>query len=406
MGNYSKKIELKGHIIDSFTLPKVYDEILSKGGNYSSEEIKIGKTKKDASYARIVVTAPNKKLLKSIIDRIHELGAIIKGDEEIILKAAKKNGVFPEGFYSSTNLNTNIFYKNRWIAIEDVSMDCGIRVDTNHMKAKCVKMVDVQKGDKFVVDLKGVQVILPDQPKKRGVFEFMSSGISSEKPKGILIKHIADEMIEFKKDNNAKILFVCGPAIVHTGSRNYLSAIINKGYVNLLFAGNALAAHDIEASLYGTSLGVSLEKGFPTPGGHRHHLRAINKIRASGGIKNAIKKGILKNGIMYSCIKNNCKFLLAGSIRDDGPLPEVITDVILAQKAMKKNLKGVKLAVMISTMLHSIAVGNLLPADVRTICVDINPAVVTKLTDRGTLHATGMIIDVETFLRELCDHLP
>ncbi len=184
MENYSKKIELKGHIIDSFTLPKVYDEILSKGGNYSSEEIKIGKTKKDASYARIVVTAPSKKLLKSIIDRIHELGAIVKGDEEIMLKVAKKNGVFPEGFYSTTNLNANIFYKNRWIAVEDVSMDCGIKVDTNHMRAKCLKMIDVQKGDKFVVDLKGVQVILPDQPKKRGVFEFIAAEFPQKNQRG------------------------------------------------------------------------------------------------------------------------------------------------------------------------------------------------------------------------------
>ncbi len=403
---FSRTIELKGHIIDSLILPKVYDEILDRGGNYSSEEIKIGKTKRNISYARIKVIAPAQKLLNNILDRLHELGAIIKEEEEVVLKVAKKDGVFPEGFYSTTNLDTYINYKNKWIKVKDISMDCGIQFDDRHMKAKSLKMIDVRRGDKFVVGIKGVRVNLPEQPKKKDVFEFMSSGISSEKPKGFIIKQIAEEMIELKKDKNSKILFVCGPAIVHTGSRKYLINLINKGYVDTLFAGNALAVHDIEASLYGTSLGVSLEKGVVTPGGHRHHLRAINTIRNAGGIKNSIKKGILKNGIMYSCVKKRCGFLLAGSIRDDGPLPEVITDVISAQKEMKRKLKGVKLAVMISTMLHSIAVGNLLAAEVRTICVDIDPAVVTKLSDRGTLQATGIIIDVETFLRELCDNLP
>lgn len=406
MAVFSKTIELKGHIIDSLILPKVYDEILDRGGNYSSEEIRIGKTKTNISYAKIIVTASNKKLLKNILDRLHELGAITKEDEDIILRVAKKGGVFPEGFYSTTNLDTRIYYKNKWIKVENISMDCGIKVDEGQMKAKCLKMIDVKRGSKFVVGMKGVQVNLPEQPQKKGVFEFMSSRISSEKPKGILIRRVAEEIIDLKKDKSAKILFVCGPAIVHTGSRDSLSSLINKGYVDILFAGNALAAHDIEASFYGTSLGVSLEKGVLTPGGHRHHLRAINSIRAAGGIKNAVKKGILKNGIMYSCVKNKIDFLLAGSIRDDGPIPEVITDVLDAQKMMKKKIKNVKLAIMISTMLHSIAAGNLLPANVRTICVDIDPAVVTKLTDRGSLQATGIIIDVETFLRQLSENLP
>lgn len=399
---FSKIIELKGHIIDSLTLPKVYDEILDRGANYSSEEIKIGKSKKDVSYARIKVTAPTQKLLTSILGRLHELGAIIEEEEDITLRVSKKDGVFPDGFYSTTNLETHTHYKNRWIKVKEISMDCGIIFDDKVMKATCTKMIDAKKGDKFVVGTKGVRVNLPEQPQKRGVFEFMSSGISTEKPKGILIKRIAEEMRELKKDKNGKILIVCGPAVVHTGSRDYLCRLIKSGYVNILFAGNALATHDIEVSLFGTSLGISLKKGIITPGGHRHHLRSINTIRSVGGIKNAVKKGILKNGIMYSCIKNQCDFLLAGSIRDDGPLPEVITDVILAQKMMKKKIKGVKLAIMMSTMLHSIAVGNLLPAVVRTVCVDVDPAVVTKLTDRGTLQATGLIIDVEAFLRELC----
>lgn len=406
MKEISKTIELKGHIIDSLILPKVYDEILDRGGKYASEEIVIGKTKKDVSYARIRVCAPDEKLLENILDRLHELGATVREDKDVELRASRRDGVFPEGFYSTTNLETHIHLRKRWIRVDDISMDCGIRVDKEEMKANAIKMTDVRRGDSFVVGAGGVRVSLPPLPRKKGVFEFMGSGVSSEKPKDALIKRLSEEMVELKGEKGSKILFVCGPAIIHTGSREYLSCLIEKGYVDLLFAGNALAVHDIEASLYGTSLGVSLEKGVAAPGGHNHHLRAINTIRAAGGIKSAIKKGILKDGVMYSCIKNNCDFLLAGSIRDDGPLPEVITDAIEAQRMMRKKLKGVKLAVMISTMLHSIAVGNLLPASVRTICVDIDPATVTKLTDRGTRQATGLIVDVETFLRVLCDCLP
>ncbi len=406
MKEFYKIVELKGHIIESLILPKIFDEILDRGGDYVSEEIRIGKTKKDMSYARIRVTAPEENLLNNILDRLHELGATSKEDEEVILKTARKNGVFPDGFYSTTNLDTYIYYRKRWIKVEDISMDCCIRVDTGRMKAQSLKICDVKRGDKFVIGTRGVRVLLPKLPYKKGVFEFMSSGVSSEKPKGVMIKRIAEEIIELKKGKASKILFVCGPAIIHTGSREYLVSLIERGYVSTLFAGNALAVHDIEVSLYGTSLGVSLEEGVAAPGGHNHHLRAINTIRSAGGIRNAVKKGILRSGVMYSCIKSGCAFLLAGSIRDDGPLPEVITDTLAAQRLMKKKLKGVDLVIMISTMLHSIAVGNLLPARARTICVDINPAVVTKLADRGTHQATGLIMDVKTFLRELCDNLP
>jgi lysine-ketoglutarate reductase/saccharopine dehydrogenase-like protein (TIGR00300 family) len=230
----------------------------------------------------------------------------------------------------------------------------------------------------------------------------MTSGVSSEKPMTTLISRIADEIKALREqDNGGKILFVCGPAIVHTGARDALSNLIEKGYVDILFAGNALAAHDIEASIYGTSLGVSLAEGINVFEGHNHHLRAINTVRGVGSIREAVKKGIIKDGIMYACIKNKVDFLLAGSIRDDGPLPEVITDMLVAQSLMREKLKGVKLAIMISTMLHSIAVGNLLPASVRTVCVDINQATITKLADRGTHQATGLVLDAGTFLREL-----
>ena len=406
MKEHSKVVELKGHIIDSLILSKVFDEILSRGGDYCSEEINVGRTKNDASYARIKVSAPHEKILEGILERLFELGASTIDIEDVTLAPSTKDGVYPEGFYSSTNLATEIKVHNKWIPVDKISMDCGIKVDSKKGRAQCIKMSDVKAGDDYIITSKGVRVSLPERSQKKGGFQFMSSGISSEKPMATLITKVADEMAQIKKEGKGKILFVCGPAIVHTGSRDYMTCIIDKGYMDILFAGNALAAHDIEASLYGTSLGVSLDKGHNVPEGHNLHLRAINTIRHYGGIKEAVDAGILKKGIMYTCIKKKKDFLLAGSIRDDGPLPEVITDVIQAQREMKKRLEGVEMAVMISTMLHSIAVGNLLPASVRTICVDINHATITKLVDRGTHQATGLVIDSGTFLRELCDQLP
>ncbi|MDH3976070.1 MAG: TIGR00300 family protein [Deltaproteobacteria bacterium] len=406
MKEHSKVVEIKGHIIDSLILSKVFDEILARGGDYCSEEIDVGKTKNDSSYARIKVTAPHDKILAGILERLMELGAVTMEEEDADLAKATKDGVYPEGFYSSTNLVTKIKVENKWFPVDNISMDCGVKVDKENQRARCVKMSDVKAGDYFVISAKGVRVSLPERSKKKGAFQFMSSGVSSEKPMATLITRVAEEMVQLKKEGKGKILFVCGPAIIHTGSRNYMSKIIEKGYLDLLFAGNALAAHDIEASLYGTSLGVSLKKGHNVPEGHNLHLRAINTIRCYGGIKKAVHAGILNKGIMYTCIKEGKEFLLAGSIRDDGPLPEVITDVIEAQREMKKRLEGVEMAVMISTMLHSIAVGNLLPASVRTICVDINHATITKLIDRGTHQATGLVIDSGTFLRELCHRLP
>ena len=254
---------------------------------------------------------------------------------------------------------------------------------------------------------------MPDRSVQSGAFEFMTSGVSSEKPMITLISSIAEELKALRESNKtleaekrAKILFVCGPAIVHTGSRDSLSCLIEKGYVDLLFAGNALATHDLEAAIYGTSLGVSLSVGVNVFEGHNHHLRAINTVRGLGGIKEAVEAGVIKDGIMYSCIKNGIDFLLAGSIRDDGPLPEVITDTLVAQSLMQEKLKGVQFVIMISTMLHSIAVGNLLPASVRTVCVDIDQRTITKLVDRGTHQATGLVLDAGTFLRELCSRLP
>ena len=405
MEKFSEHIEIKGHIIDSLTLPKIFDEILDLGGNYESEEIKIGKTKKDLSYARIKVTAPSKQIIETIMSRILKLGATPVKQTEVKLKEAENNEIFPDNFHITTNLPTEIYIKGKWLRVENICMDSGIAVTRDFKKAYCIKMNEVKKGDKIVLGHDGVRVSPEKRVKHKGIFEFMGSSISPEKSKWLIIKNIAENMKEIKKRIKGKILFVCGPAIIHTGARKYLEILINEGFVDILFSGNGFATHDIEASLFGTSLGVSLKEGVQTKRGNEHHLRTINTIRKAGGIKKAVEHGILRDGIMYSCIKNEVDFILAGSIRDDGPLPEVITDTKEAQTLMRKKTKDVSLAIMIASMLHSIATGNILPASVTTVCVDINPEMVTKLADRGSFQAIGLVTDAELFLRELTNYL-
>lgn len=232
----------------------------------------------------------------------------------------------------------------------------------------------------------------------------MNSTVSSEKPKNLTVREIAESMRR-AAEGNGRILVVAGPAVVHTGSRELLSWLIRRGYVHVLFAGNALATHDIEQSFYGTSLGISMESGGGTEEGHEHHLRSINRIRRLGGIRQAIEEKVLTSGIMYECVTHNIPYVLAGSIRDDGPLPDVITDSLIAQTRMRELVQGVTFCLMIATTLHSIAVGNMLPAWVKTVCVDINPATVTKLADRGTFQTIGLVTDVEPFLRVLVQEL-
>ncbi len=251
---------------------------------------------------------------------------------------------------------------------------------------------------------RGVKVLPVERQVSREVFEFMSSPVSTERPKGLLIREIAESMKKIQREGG-KVLVVAGPGLVHTGASSYIARMIDGGYIHVLFAGNGLAVHDIESALYGTSLGVYLDKKIRAAEGHEHHLWAINRIRRAGGIRKAVEQGVLTRGILYSCVKNGVDFLLAGSIRDDGPLPDVVTDTLKAQELMREKARGVNLALMMATTLHAIATGNLLPASVKTVCVDINPAVVTKLTDRGTFQAIGLVTDVESFLRELCHYL-
>jgi lysine-ketoglutarate reductase/saccharopine dehydrogenase-like protein (TIGR00300 family) len=265
-------------------------------------------------------------------------------------------------------------------------------------------MADVAPGLPIVVGHEGVRVLPEERPRGVSPFGFMGSNVSSEKPKASSLAAVA-EMIRHTRAAGEKVLLVGGPAIVHTGSAEHVARLIRDGWIQTLFAGNALATHDVEQALYGTSLGVSLSKGEAIEHGHEHHLRAINTIRRLGGIRRAVEAGVLKSGIMYECVKANVDVVLAGSIRDDGPLPEVITDTLAAQAAMRKAIHGVGFALCIATALHSIATGNLLPAWVKVVCVDINPATVTKLADRGTFQTVGLVTDVEPFLRSLSHEL-
>lgn len=398
-------VEMHGHIIDSLLLPKVLDTINSLGATYEIEDFKIGKSQDDPSYVRIEVRADSASKLERVLADILPHGAVPVHAKDCTVVPADMDGAFPEGFYCTTNFRTQVRLRGEWIEVEDQEMDCGIVVDAEGTSARCVPMVEVRLGDRVVVGHGGIRVFHIDAAeRKQSLFEFMTSAVSSEKPKMVSTREIAQTMRRTKSAGE-KILAVLGPAVVHTGGGEHVAWMIRHGFVDILFAGNALATHDLEQAFYGTSLGVSLEQGRPTDEGHEHHLRTINTIRRLGGIRTAMREGKLKSGIMYECIKREVPFVLAGSIRDDGPLPEVITDTLAAQSEMRRWIPGVGFALMVATTLHSVAVGNLLPAWVKVACIDINPATVTKLMDRGSTQTVGIVSDAEPFLRGLVEEL-
>jgi len=401
----TREIKLSGHIIDSLILPKTLDLIMDMGGDFEILNFHVGKHKKDISHAHIKVIGKDTAHLGEILDELSEIGAVIVEIKEVELQESQKDKTLPEDFYSTTNHPTYVRYDGEWIEVEDIEMDCMIIMDLDSKRALCRPIGKIKKGDLVVVGREGIKVIPPERPRgKKGVFEFMSSEASSEKPVRSIIEKIASEIREIK-EKGGKIAIVAGPAIIHTGSAPILARMIREGIIDILFAGNALATHDIENALYGTSLGVCTKHGEAVVRGHRHHIYAINEINKAGSIKEAVEKGILTSGIMYECVKNDVPFVLAGSIRDDGPLPDVITDVIEAQDEMRKYAQNVDMVIMIATMLHSIATGNILPSYVKSICVDINPATVTKLADRGSAQVVSIVTDVGAFLPILYENL-
>jgi lysine-ketoglutarate reductase/saccharopine dehydrogenase-like protein (TIGR00300 family) len=397
---YTARLVLKGHIIDSMILPQVMDLVMDQGGNFTIEELTVGQHKTDTSLCRMEVVASSPEQLDRIVRQARAFGATVESEKPAVLQKVTKEGVFPEGFYSTSNLPTEVLIDGRWVVVDDIEMDCAIAVDSKAGSARCIVFQGAMPGVEVVVGHQGVRVTPQERSRQTEIFTFMASEVSAEKPKKVLIGAIAEEMKQIRKAGG-RIVVVAGPAVVHTGAGRYLSRLIELGYVQVLFAGNALAVHDVESALFGTALGVNVESGLAIEHGHEHHMRAINRVRAAGGLKQMVESGQLTSGVMKSAIDHGIEIVLAGSVRDDGPLPDVITDMIEAQQRMRAALHGVRMALMLSTMLHSIATGNMLPAGVRTVCVDINPAVVTKLADRGSWQSIGLVTDVESFLREL-----
>lgn len=399
-----EEVEVHGHIIDSLLLPKILDRILQMGGTFEIRECRIGSRRIDPSHARIAVQADSAAVLESILGDLVDHGASRVDPADARTAAADVAGAFPENFYSTTNQPTQVRVSGRWVDVADQEMDCGIAVDAAAKTARCVAMTDVELGFPIVVGYEGVRVLPVERPRGSTIFGFMGSSVSSEKPKAVSLAAVAQTIRETRAAGR-KVLLVGGPAIVHTGSSEHVASLVRAGWIQTLFAGNALATHDIEQAIYGTSLGVSITRGEAIEHGHEHHLRAINTIRRVGGIARAVETGLLRSGIMFECVKAGVDVVLAGSIRDDGPLPEVITDTLAAQRRMRGAIADVGFALCIATALHSIATGNLLPAWVKVVCVDINPATVTKLADRGTFQTIGLVTDVEPFLRSLATEL-
>ena len=370
----SEEIRLEGHIIDSLILPRVMDVIMDAGGNFDVLEVDVGTHKHAVSLARMKVLADTQEQMDHIITALQELGAQLVNSDDAHVTPAPTDGALPDAFYSTTNLPTEVRLGGRWQSVEGTEMDLVVVVAPDQDRARNVPISEVKQGDLVVVGHSGIRVLPPQRQREQEVFSFMRNEVSSERPNKLAIAQIARTMRQVREAGQ-RICFVIGPAIIHSGAGPYMERLIRSGYVQVLFGGNAIAVHDVESQLFGTSLGINLTNGLPVPGGHSHHMRAINAM------------------------------VLAGSVRDDGPMPDVIGDMGEAQRQMRAALHGVEMCIMLATMLHSIGTGNLLASHVKVVAVDINPATVTKLADRGSFQAVGIVTDAELFLRELVEEL-
>ena len=405
LARFEQEIEVKGHLIDSMILTRIFDHIMDLKGDFQVLEFSVGKKKKDPSHARLLVRGRDAEHIERILEAVYREGAQPVSVEQVRLQAAPKDCVMPDDFYSTTNNPTQVFYKNTWIGVQNMMMDKCIVVNTKNMSAECKMIRDLSKGDMVVVGERGVKITPQERPREGvDIFQFMSSSSSSERPTQHIARKVASDIYNTKKEGG-KIIVVSGPVLVHSGASEALARLIRMRYIDGLLAGNAIAVHDVENALLGTSLGMHVKDGTLAMRGHRNHMEAINEVFKAGSLKAMVERKILKSGVMYECIKHNVPFVLAGSIRDDGPLPDVVTDVVEAQRRYKQVLKGARMVLMFSTMLHSIAVGNMLPSSVKVVAVDISQPVVTKLVDRGTAQAVGIVTDVGAFLPIVADHL-
>ena len=404
----SEGVQITGHLMDHGILSQVLDDIREYGGDYTIERFDVGRETDEPSHAVLTVVADDDDSLQRLLMRLQTRGVNLVDPGEAELAESDMDGVLPDGFYSTTNLPTRVRVDGRWLDVENPEMDCGLILERDDegrpQRVYTLPMSDVRAGMAVVCGASGIRVTVPVPDSSAEAFGFMESEVSSEKPQAVMVRQVADGMREAKAQGK-KVLWVGGPGVVHTGASQAMIAMVEAGYVDVLFAGNALATHDIEAALFGTSLGVDLAQGRGVKHGHEHHIRALNTMRKQGSIRAAVENGVLTEGIMHALVQHQKDFVLVGSVRDDGPLPDVYTDVVEGQRAMRGQLGDVGFCLMVATMLHSVATGNLLPASIPLVCVDINPATVTKLADRGSSQARGIVTDVGLFLEQLAGEL-
>ena len=395
-------VAAEGHLIDTQLLKSIFDTVIASGAAFEVLHFSIGRTNEEFSRLTLKVSAGTAPGLETLLQDLMPLGCHPVQEVDALLRATDKDGAVPDDFYSTTNQRTHVRVDGRWVEVERQRMDAVVVVEDSH--AICRKLRDVRTGDRVVCGLEGIRVTPEFRDRTRPDFGFMSNEVSSERRVEASVIRIA-AMMRDTKARGGRIAFVAGPVVVHTGGAPYFIDLIRRGYVNILLAGNALAVHDAEYAMFGTSLGVDLEMGAPVRGGHRHHMRAINAINRAGGIRPAVESGVLPSGVMVECVHANVEYLLAGSIRDDGPLLDTISDIVEAQNRYAAALSQAGMVIILSTMLHGIGVGNMLPAWVPVVCVDINPAVVTKLADRGSSQTVGIVTDVGLFLHQLARRL-
>lgn len=399
----SETVEARGHLIDSGHLSAIMDKVIELDSNYEIVRFDIGRTNDEVSRIEMHLTAPSEAALAELLQELTVFGCHPVRESDAVARPAEKDRCVPDDFYSTTNYRTHVRLGGQWVEVGRQRMDAVIVVSGN--RAECRTLRDVRAGERVVCGHDGIRVTPEFRERDRLGFAFMSNDVSSERRVEASVARIADMMREVKR-SGGRIAVVAGPVVVHTGGAEHFSALVRQGYVDVVLAGNALAVHDIEYALSGTSLGIDLAAGAPVEHGHRNHMAAINAINRAGSIRRAVESGVLRSGVMYECVTHGVEYVLAGSIRDDGPLPDTVMDLVEAQDRYAKALgQNVQLVLMLSSMLHSIGVGNMLPAWVRVVCVDINPAVVTKLTDRGSMQTIGVVTDVGLFLHHLAMRL-
>lgn len=407
----SRTIKLEGHLLDSGMINRALDLVVEGGGSFQVLDFHLGEQRQDISVARVKVSAPDHEVMEEIMSQLIDMGAVAIAQDlhDVQLEAAPQDGVAPDDFYVTTIYPTEVRVSGEWIRVRSQRMDGAITVDDSASPAiaQCKLIRDIRLDEKVVVGVEGIRTVRKTESREQRntqEFSFMGSGVSSERRVELVVEQIAWDLRRIR-DQGGKVVVTAGPVVVHTGGSEHLAQLIRENYIHVLLGGNAIAVHDIEQSLMGTSLGMDMKRGISVRGGHRHHLKAINTIRRCGSIANAVEQGVLQSGIFYECVKHNVPFSLAGSIRDDGPLPDTKMNLIEAQAEYARLIEGADMILMLSTMLHSIGVGNMTPAGVKMVCVDINPAVVTKLSDRGSVESVGVVTDVGLFLSLMVQQL-